>query len=116
MDRALAAAEKAVRAAIADVLGVDDAPAFLRDMPTVDDALRPFVAELAAALRDGDWDCIEESNYFDRFPQEMLGHSDDEHKAWLLEKIADDIRYDDGDNVERLTKRLADFCNRKGMN
>lgn len=54
---------------------------------SVDGVLRPFVAAIAEKLRDGDWDCIEESDYFDRFPREMLGYDDREWEEWLAEQI-----------------------------
>lgn len=45
---------------------------------TLDETLRPFVRKVADKLRDGDWDCIEESDYYERFGPEMLGLTDDE--------------------------------------
>lgn len=89
MDTALDGAEAAVKAALAahSDLSADSLGEVYR--PQVDDALRPFVTILAERLRAEDWDCVDESRYFERFPQEMLGHSDSEHHAWLLEKVKD---------------------------
>lgn len=64
----------------------------------LDDALRPFVATLAAKLRDQDWDREQDSDYFQRFPQEMLGHSDPEHQDWLVETIRDTAGTEDWDH------------------
>jgi hypothetical protein len=99
MDAALEGAERAVTAAWQIASGQEDArtPAFanaLNEDPSLraklDDVLRPFVATIAAKLRDGDWDCVDESNYYDRFPQEMQGWSDDQYAAHLAELIAED--------------------------
>ena len=51
------------------------------------DRIRPVVAAVAETLRDGDWDCIEESEYFDNFPQEMLGLDDDRFDQWKTEQL-----------------------------
>lgn len=59
------------------------------DRRALDDVLRPFVATIAEHLRNRDWDCIEDSDYFDRFPHEMLGLDDHEWEWWLVEKIKD---------------------------
>jgi hypothetical protein len=56
---------------------------------TVDSILRPFVEALAEKLREGDWDCIEESSYFHRFPQEMLGKDDADYEEWLADQLRD---------------------------
>lgn len=50
--------------------------------------LRPFVAEIAEKLREGDWDCVEESDYFNDFPQEMLGLDDHRYQEWRREQLA----------------------------
>lgn len=96
MDTALAAAEAVVvsilKARAEDSPGSDipfDPAANDMDRRAVDTALRPFVAKLAEELREGGWDCIEESDYFNRFPQEMLGHDDLEHRDWLVRQIQD---------------------------
>lgn len=98
MDAAVAGAEAAVRAVLEEFAppGSDEAV-----QAKVDDALRPFVAKVARQLRDGDWDCIEESDYFERFRQEMLGHDDQEHAAWLREELGDAVRYSENDEVAR---------------
>jgi hypothetical protein len=54
-----------------------------------DDLIRPVVARVATALRDGDWDCIEESTYFDRFRQEMLGYDDEAMIGWYRDRLTE---------------------------
>lgn len=82
MDTALKAAE----AAVGHVL--DLGAGARRDVErATNEALRPFVALLASELRDGDWDCIQESDYFRQFPQEMLGYDDARYGDWLAENI-----------------------------
>jgi hypothetical protein len=89
IDTALGAVEAGIAAAY-EALGVDEERVTLADVRgELDDALRPFVQILAEKLRDNDWDCVDESEYFERFPQEMLGHSDSEHRAWLAEMVKD---------------------------
>jgi hypothetical protein len=83
MDIALAAADQAVTDLLGHLGSEIDKPR--REL--VDATLRPFVVRLANHLRDGDWDCIEESAFFSRFPQEMLGHTDDEYENYLVEKL-----------------------------
>lgn len=118
MDRALKTAEEAVLAGVAVVVGGGSPGAhewLLANEPeALDKALSPFVVELAAVLRDGDWDCIEESEYFDRFTQEMFGHTDDEHRAWLVEQIKDFADDDQTDQVIAWSKRLAEFQRKTG--
>lgn len=98
MDTALDAATAAVAAMWQIATDNEDArtPAWANDVNArpelrakLDDALRPFVTTLAEWLRAEDWDCMNESEYFERFPQEMLGQSDSEHHAWLVEKVKD---------------------------
>ena len=81
-----------------------------RDSADLDAILSPFVDSLATMLRDGDWDCIEESKYFDRFPQEMLGMDDTRYQAWLLDRV----RGTDPDesNFADLVGRLAEVTQR----
>lgn len=103
MDAAVAGAEAAVRAVLEEFAppGSDRA---VQDK--VDDVLRPFVRTIARKLRDGDWDCIEEADAFERFPQEMYDHDDREHMTWLreqLEERADDITPED---LQILTDRI----------
>jgi hypothetical protein len=45
---------------------------------TLDETLRPLVRSVADKLRYGDWDCIEESDYYERFGPEMQGETDEE--------------------------------------
>lgn len=56
----------------------------------IDNQIRPFVAALATKLHNEDWDCEQDSDYFDRFQQEMLGYDDREYARWLGEQLADE--------------------------
>lgn len=56
---------------------------------SVDKVLRPFVRKVARELRDGDWDCIEESNYFDRFGPEMYGDTEEQFYRRQVENFRD---------------------------
>ncbi len=58
--------------------------------PKLDEVIRPIVAKIAAKLRDEDWDSAQDSDYFDRFPQELTGWSDREYAEWLGRQIAED--------------------------
>lgn len=99
MDAAVEAADRAVAAAwqiasgnegvktpaLANALNADPG---LREK--LDSVMRPFVAAIAAKLRDGDWDCIEEADAFDRFRQEMLGYDHRQMAEWYREHLAED--------------------------
>lgn len=113
MDTALAAAQEAVSAVLAET-DCPEPPA-AQTVQAMDDALRPFVTKLAKVLRDGDWDCIEESDYFDRFPQEMLGYDDSEFEAWLVERVKDAADYQTGE-LGKWTDRLNAFREKTGRN
>lgn len=98
MDTALDAATAAVAAMWQVASGNENVrtPAYANDLAAqpalqakLDNALRPFVTTLAGNLHELDWDCEEESRYFLRFPQEMLGFSDSEYRAWLVERVKD---------------------------
>ena len=87
MDAAIEGAERAIAHAWQIASGEENVrtPAFanaLRERPalhaTLDATLRPFVRAIATQLREGDWDCIEESDFYDRFGPEMQGMTDDE--------------------------------------
>lgn len=109
MDTALDAAEEVLTKAY-EALGVDEERVTLEDVRAeLDDALRPFVAKLAEQLREQDWDCVNESRHFDRFTQEMLGHSDSEHRAWLVEIVKD------SEGEQRWVDALAAFNARMGV-
>jgi hypothetical protein len=104
MDAAVEAADRAVTAAWQLASDNEHArtPAFanaLQADPTLreklDDVMRPFVAAIAEKLRDGDWDCIEEADAFDRFTQEMLGYDNRRMERWHRERIADAAADDD---------------------
>lgn len=93
-----------------DWLGVDENRVRLADIqPQLDEALKPFVAAVAKQLRSDDWDCIEESDYFDRFPQEMLGLDDREMETWYRERLAES---DDPTAVREYSTRLAALLER----
>jgi hypothetical protein len=113
MDKVMAAAYSYTAAILAEAahLDVDTVPE-----EVVTDAMRPLVAEVAGVLRDGDWDCIEEAEHFETFAQEMLGHSDDEHRAWLVEQVKDFADDDNTAEVLRWSEKLAAFQARKGTN
>lgn len=120
MDAAVAAADEAVKATLqqvyqkAAVLERDDAGKPTVHTATVlvdvDAVLSPFVAAIADKLRDGDWDCIEESDYFGRFPQEMLGHDDRRYQEYLHDKLRD--TGPDEHNFADLVHELAEVTER----
>lgn len=110
MDTALDAAEQYLTKAY-ELMGVDPERVTLDDVrPGLDAVLAPFVTTLAEMLRNNDWDCVDESRYFDRFPQEMLGLNDSEFRAWLVARVA----ATDGD--EEWVSRLAAFIERTKVN
>lgn len=82
MDAAVSAADAAVSAVL------DDFDVEL-SRGKVDEVLRPFVRTIARKLHDGDWDCVDEADAFDRFPQEMHDFDDVEYERWLVENIAE---------------------------
>lgn len=84
MDTAVAAADAAVMAVLNEFAPPGD------PTETVDKVLRPFVTAIATELRDGDWDCIEESEYFGRFRQEMLGYDHRRMAEWYRERLTED--------------------------
>lgn len=55
----------------------------------VDDLIREDVKKFAKKLRDADWDCVDESEYYDRFTQEIHGFEDVEYEEHLLQQIGD---------------------------
>lgn len=83
MDWAIQMADDAVAA----VLGATTEDGEVKSR--IDDAIRPLVAALATKLHDEDWDCEQDSDHFDRFPQEMLGYDDHEYARWLGEQLQD---------------------------
>jgi hypothetical protein len=118
MDAAVEAADRAVAAAWQLASNNEGArtPAFanaLRADPTLraklDDVMRPFVAAIAEKLRDGDWDCIEEADAFDRFRAEMLGYDDDRMIEWYREQLAET---DDPTAVREYSSALAAIMER----
>lgn len=113
MDAAVEAADRAVATAWQLASGSEDArtPALANALnadPTLreklDEVLRPFVATIAAKLRDGDWDCIEEADAFDRFRQEMLGKGDTQMIRWYRDQLKEQ---DDPALVREYSQALA---------
>lgn len=100
MDAAVDAAERAAKAAVAQVYEqavvlekTDDGRPPHHNatvMVNVDEVLRPFVARIAEKLRDGDWDCIEEAAHFDRFRREMLGYDHRQMAEWCRDRLTED--------------------------
>lgn len=72
----------------------------------VERELRPFVRKLATTLRDLDWDCVEESDYFDRFGPELLGLTDAQFRAHQAEVFHDE--------PERFAAWLAEWRQQPG--
>lgn len=91
MDAALDAVTASVAAAWQIASGMEDArtPEYVNALNAdpelqkkLDDVIRPHVARLARKLHEEDWDCEQDSRYFDRFPQEMLGLDDTGFAEW----------------------------------
>lgn len=113
MDTALGAADAAVTAAFRAGAGAGNIPDVILES-LVTETLRPFVSAVAKILHDGDWDCVEESIFFNRFPQEMLNMDDREYESWLVEQIDD---AETGSEYQiKLTAELVEFRKKpKGM-
>lgn len=75
--------------AIGAALAVAEKVVDLSEQDT-DDLISPFVISIATKLRGSDWDCEQDSYYFQRFPQELTGWDDREYAKWLGENINDD--------------------------
>jgi hypothetical protein len=86
--------------AVAEVM--DPTPVSAQAQARIDDAIRPLVGALARKLHDEDWDCEQDSDYFWRFPQEMLGYDDREYAAWLGDMLQGETR----------PERIADIADR----
>lgn len=98
IDGAIEAAERYLAAGWQIAVGDEDArtPAFANALnadPTLrdrlDEVLRPIVARIAEKLRAQDWDCIDESDYYHRFPMEMQGWTEEQYAENLAEQIRD---------------------------
>lgn len=116
MDATLAAAE-AVAVKVAEMaVEVDEGSRDPDGNPVhdLDEVLRPFVTSIAEMLRDGDWDCITESQYYDRFAQEMHGDSDREYADRLVESLNEAHESDRPFWLERLNKHYAKMENTSG--
>lgn len=55
----------------------------------LDEEIRPVVKRLAELLNDKGWDTQEESDYIDRFGQEMLGFDDNAYEGWLRHRLSE---------------------------
>lgn len=73
----------------------------------IDDKIRRLVGALARKLHDEDWDCEQDSNYFDRFPQEMLGYDNAEFAEWVRNQL---VYERDPDRIRLLSERLAEVA------
>lgn len=102
MDAAVGAAEAVVKSIYARI-EQDEGTAY-EWSAREDEELRPFVAAIAAKLRDSDWDCIDESEYYDRFAQEMHGETDREYATRLVEALRDAHETDRPHWLERLNR------------
>lgn len=56
--------------------------------PEMQALMAPFVAKLSEYLHDQDWDCAQDSEFFDQYPQEMLGYNDKQYEEWLAEQLS----------------------------
>ena len=121
MDAAVEGALRSITHAWQIASGNEDArtPAYanaLRDRPrlqeTLDETLRPFVAQIATVLRQGDWDCIEESDYFERFRQEMLGLDHEEMTRWYRDRL---YEADDTEEIAKWAHLLQEHAARQSQ-
>lgn len=71
----------------------------------VDKAISYLVGALARKLHDEDWDCEQDSDFFWRFPQEMLGCDDREYAAWLGDLLQGETN---PERVADIAARLAE--------
>lgn len=113
MDAALDAAEAAVKAILDGFAPLGDGLAD-NAQARVDEALRPFVVTIAGMLRDGDWDCIEESKHYDRFAREMHGEDDREYETRLVEGLHGAHESDRSHWLDRLNKHREKVGNANG--
>lgn len=116
MDAALAAAEAVAMRATEMAAEVDEGTRNpdVNPLPELDEVLRPFVITIAEKLRDGDWDCIEESEYYDRFAQEMHGDTDAEYGTRLVEGLSDVAPADRPFWIAKLNKHYEKVSNADG--
>lgn len=52
--------------------------------------LRSLVRLIATRFRDDDWDCVEESDFYDRFGPELRGETDVEHVVRQYQTFEDE--------------------------
>lgn len=79
------AAIQELLAAVTDVSGTGSTT-----RSEVDARLRPHVRRLAARFRAHDWDCVEESDFYDRFGPELRGETDVEHVVRQYQTFEDE--------------------------
>lgn len=94
--------------AVDELLTSMRSPSEAFDRPAVDAVLRPFVRRVAAELRDHDWDCVDESDYYDRFAPELEGVTDVEFRRIQAE------RYAEADDAEGFATWLRDVWEPQG--
>lgn len=82
-DTALEILEKVVR----DMSGPAAGEQSITDY--VDDLIRDDVKRFASFLREEGWDDRHESEYYDRFAQEIEGWNDDEYIHYLRQRVED---------------------------
>src|SRR5687767_12226061 len=89
----------------------DDAVAEVIDKPVtddmrkqIDDKIRRLVGALARKLHDNDWDCEQDSDYFERFPQEMLGYDSARFAEWVRNEL---VYEKDPERIRDLSERLV---------
>jgi hypothetical protein len=103
MDVAIAGAEATVKRVLDD-LGF---PIEQMDQSHLDNHIRPMVAKLAEQLNEDDWDCHSESDYYERFPQEMRGWDNEQYMDHLTEELADEVRHEGvTDRYRQLVARI----------
>jgi len=84
IDTAIEAAESVLSTAMP---GWEDSPHRDITRNRMDRQLRPFVRKIADKLRSDDWDCQQDSDYYDRFGPEMEGMDDDEFRAHQAQQM-----------------------------
>lgn len=95
MDRAIQAADEAAMAVLrfyGPELGLKKDITELQEeeQAVVDEVLRPHVKAISDKLQEQDWEPEgQESVYFDRFAQEMIGYDDNAYEGWLRHQLSE---------------------------
>jgi hypothetical protein len=97
MDWAIQMADLAVEEALGDAPDEET-------QARVEERIRSRVACLARKLHDNDWDCEQDSDFFDRFPQEMLDYDDARFAEWLRNEL---VYETNPERIRDLSGRLA---------